>query len=132
MPMKAGPMTHQCVDIRSLLLQIPPMSGRLAKQLFKASSVLRAGKEFTTPYVSKQFKPKPGFSAWFYETFMKKTSTYATTVVVGAIVMDYAYQTMWDKIWVWNNQGKLYADVLRDFPKIPPNCDVDEEESSDE
>ena len=42
-----------------------------------------------------------------YENFYKTTSGYYGFLVIGTIFTSYYWDRMWEKIWVWNNMGKL-------------------------
>jgi hypothetical protein len=50
----------------------------------------------------------------FYRTFIKRNSTFLSLVVVGAFVTESATGFLFDNLWSYLNQGKLWADFKRD------------------
>lgn len=99
------------------------------------SAFRAAGRSFRASPVAQDFKLPLGFSSArgagtmkkasgiFYELFLRRTSTYLTLIFVTAAVAENTNNDVWNSIWKSHNKGKLFPDVVGNFPAIPPNCE---------
>lgn len=64
-----------------------------------------------------------------YANFFRRNAVFITLVVGAAAVGSGLYDDAMEAAWEFNNKGKLFKDVIKQYPNLPPNT---EPETSDE
>ncbi|ACO64518.1 predicted protein [Micromonas commoda] len=54
----------------------------------------------------------------FYKTFMSRSSVYVGVVIAGALVGEKVVNNGFDALWESRNKGKLYKDIVGNFPPM--------------
>ena len=78
------------------------------------------------------FSPDTAFSTFqrfVYVNFFRSTAVFTGTAVLFAAGGSLMYDEAFEALWRSANKGKLYEDVIKQFPNLPPNT---EEESKPE
>ena len=66
-------------------------------------------------WVAGRLKPEPFLSRFIYGTFLKRSSSYMTTVMGVALVAGIGYEYIMNGIWNVNNKGKLWKDIKNNY-----------------
>jgi len=84
---------------------------------------------------TKEAAPSGELSRFLQANFFRRNAVFVTFVLVGAAVSTGAYDAFWEGVWKANNKGKLFVDVIKRYPNLPPNTEPEaaaEEEAAEE
>ncbi|KAH7298889.1 hypothetical protein KP509_25G063100 [Ceratopteris richardii] len=56
-------------------------------------------------------RTKPGFGQAFYRLITRRNSVYVSFILLGALIGERALDAGTNKLWLYNNQGKMYEDI---------------------
>lgn len=82
-----------------------------------------------------------GFSRFLYANLFRRNAVFVAAIFLAAGVGVQVYDAAWQAAWEYNNKGKLFKDIIKDYPGLPPNTEPEgasdaaadeEEESADE
>ena len=66
-------------------------------------------------WVAGRLRPEPLLSRFFYNTFVKRSSSYMATVMVTATTVGICYEYSMEWIWRTANKGKLWNDIKMNY-----------------
>ena len=62
-------------------------------------------------WVKGRLAPEPFYSRFFYNTIVKRSSTYMMAVITTAMFVGIGYDYAMDSVWCTINKGKLWKDI---------------------
>jgi len=69
-------------------------------------------------------RPPSNFLRAVYANLFRRNTVYFTLIIGSALVFTGVYNSAMDKLWEWNNRGKLFHEVIpKQFPNLPPNTE---------
>lgn len=81
--------------------------------------------------------PGFGLARFMQANFFRSNAVFVTATVLAAAVASGAYDAAFETAWAINNKGKLYDDIIKRYPGLPPNTEpeggaAEEEEEAEE
>ena len=82
-------------------------------------------------------RPAFGISRFLQANFFRSNAVYVATVLFACVLGTGAYEGAFEAAWEINNKGKLYKDIIKNYPGLPPNTEPEggapaEEEAAEE
>lgn len=70
-------------------------------------------------------RPSFGISRFLQANFFRSNAVYIATVLFACVVGSGAYENAFNSAWEINNKGKLYKDMIKNYPGLPPNTEAE-------
>jgi len=64
-----------------------------------------------------------GFARWAQANLFRRNAVYIAAIMFGCAFGAQAYDGAFNAAWEYNNKGKLFKDMIKNYPGLPPNTE---------